>query len=1335
MNIQFSLARRRIWIALLVLIFSAAPLLAAPGIAPRWAKTYGGSVPGDAGTAQYLARDRPSTGGGAGGDDQARQVTFDTAGNLFVAEQATSTAKECHLLKLAAADGSILWDRIVDTTDITACLTDDAGNVIAGSYRNGVYYVAKFAGTDGTLLWSSTGESTAYGLRMALDHWGNVLLMVNILVDPDNSGAEGGTIVIRPEPPVPLLEIVKLAAADGTVVWKESWGYGSLGSGSVLAADSQGNVLLGYEVYGATEVMKMAAADGRLLWYKAGVPGVVTELQVASNDDVVFVVDTTSKTNIAYYPETVPPIPNLITDRYAAADGSLVWEQTLPNPENVRVPIGLRLDKAGDVFVVTSSGGNGNLIAKYSGSQGQPCWTQLLTDGVASGLALTTSGDLVLTGSIPAQGSLYLALVASSDGSLTAEHRYQAPGLGFATSGAGPLLVAAGPGGTVALAGEASAATGLHDLALILYEPTTRAPAVNLIGPSPVQLADGATTYVDAGATAVDADGGPLDPTLLPPPGQTSPNLFPLPQPGVYRANWIAIDANGLIGGASRTVREIDSSPPVITATDLTLEATSNGGTLVPRYSVTYTDADPYVTLSYDPPSTFFRLGTNTVTVTAKDSSGNSSTSSFHVTVQDTRPPLIGIQQVNLFATSATGAQVSSYPDGAIFDADDHLTITYDPPGPEFLPLGTTHVKVTAIDSSGNSSQGEFDVVVSLRSPPALSAKDLILEANAADGNIVDSYPVILTSSDPAAVLNYDLSAPRKFAIGTTQVTATLTDSEGQVAVTTFHVTVRDTTPPRLIQLRSTLISPGILADYRALALFSDVSPMTVVQIPAPGTVVPSGPLQIVFTATDAYGNQSNATLPVTVGQLTAEAMRKGDPVPQAGGVDGVPADARFVSFGVPAIDDLENLAYTGAWKKDAQHGTSLIAGSRCVATLKQPAPGLAGTTFASFDAPVIDNGNVAFIAHLAGKEAGNAVCTDALTGELAVLAKTGTPAVGLAGEKFASFRTVSVVGSAVAFQGRAVDRAGRGIVGVWMADAVHPLQLIVSEGATVSGHKIKTLAPFNPGSGSPGQGRGWLLARGGVPAIHALALCTDGAQLLFSGGFEAAPVAAVTAKANANLLRSFGLPAWNTLGNSVSLATRSALAGDTAPGSRDLFSFEAAGETPAPLEYIGGNVDLATVRALGDPVLAPGDGGLAFIATLKPTTGAARPTLLWAPPGEALQELAHVGGTLSDFPGATWKAFSSLAISTGHGPILRATLGGEGRNRQGLWATDSLGNFQRIFLLGDQVDGQTLSAFTVLNATPGSAGVTRSVNGRGEIAWRAQFTGGNEELIVTKVP
>jgi hypothetical protein len=47
----------------------------------------------------------------------------------------------------------------------------------------------------------------------------------------------------------------------------------------------------------------------------------------------------------------------------------------------------------------------------------------------------------------------------------------------------------------------------------------------------------------------------------------------------------------------------------------------------------------------------------------------------------------------------------------------------------------------------------------------------------------------------------------------------------------------------------------------------------------------------------------------------------------------------------------------------------------------------------------------------------------------------------------------------------------------------------------------------------------------------------------------------------------------------------------------------------------------------------------------------------------------------------------------------------------------------------------KTLKTFSLLKATAGSTGATRSFNGAGEVVWLATFTDRTEAIMVTKVP
>ncbi|MBI2517080.1 MAG: ExeM/NucH family extracellular endonuclease [Opitutae bacterium] len=112
--------------------------------------------------------------------------------------------------------------------------------------------------------------------------------------------------------------------------------------------------------------------------------------------------------------------------------------------------------------------------------------------------------------------------------------------------------------------------------------------------------------------------------------------------PGSYAVIATVNDAN-YIGSASGTLVIRDVTPPVLhLPANLVLEATSPTGA-VANYAATATDdADGSVPVTLSPASgTVFPLGTTTVTASATDAAGNTSTGSFTVTVQDTSAPVI----------------------------------------------------------------------------------------------------------------------------------------------------------------------------------------------------------------------------------------------------------------------------------------------------------------------------------------------------------------------------------------------------------------------------------------------------------------------------------------------------------------------------------------------------------------------------------------------------------------------------------------------------------------------------------------------------------------------
>ena len=76
-------------------------------------------------------------------------------------------------------------------------------------------------------------------------------------------------------------------------------------------------------------------------------------------------------------------------------------------------------------------------------------------------------------------------------------------------------------------------------------------------------------------------------------------------------------------------------------------------------------------------------------------------------------------------------------------------------------------------------------------------------------------------------------------------------------------------------------------------------------------------------------------------------------------------------------------------------------------------------------------------------------------------------------------------------------------------------------------------------------------------------------------------------------------------------------------------------------------------------------------------------------------------------------------------------------KSASGVWACDFTGAPRLLFRTGDTniIGGKTLKSFTLLNATVGSMGVTRSFNDAAKVVWLASFTDTTTAIITTNVP
>ena len=163
----------------------------------------------------------------------------------------------------------------------------------------------------------------------------------------------------------------------------------------------------------------------------------------------------------------------------------------------------------------------------------------------------------------------------------------------------------------------------------MITEDDMLGPKIVLKGPNPLLIEASNAGYLDPGASAIDDEDGGLVAI------QTSNSVSHL-LPGSYTVSWSAVDSRGRTATADRTVIVTDTLPPTIALLqEIVLKSANPAGRVVNYAPAQANDIVGVVDISYSKPSgTIFPVGETNVVVTAKDAAGNSSTATFHVSIE-----------------------------------------------------------------------------------------------------------------------------------------------------------------------------------------------------------------------------------------------------------------------------------------------------------------------------------------------------------------------------------------------------------------------------------------------------------------------------------------------------------------------------------------------------------------------------------------------------------------------------------------------------------------------------------------------------------------------------
>ena len=162
-------------------------------------------------------------------------------------------------------------------------------------------------------------------------------------------------------------------------------------------------------------------------------------------------------------------------------------------------------------------------------------------------------------------------------------------------------------------------------------------------------------------------------------------------------------------------------------------------------------DQNPTVTQSPTPGTPITAPGNTTVTLTATDASGNSTSCSFQLMARDVTPPSLTCPATQSETADANcEATLSDYTSLAtVSDAcDSNPTVTQSPTAGTTI-YGNTTVTLMATDASGNSTSCTFMVVLDDTTPPSLTCPGT--QSETADANCeatLSDYTSLATGSD-----------------------------------------------------------------------------------------------------------------------------------------------------------------------------------------------------------------------------------------------------------------------------------------------------------------------------------------------------------------------------------------------------------------------------------------------------------------------------------------------------------------------------------------------------------------------------------------------------------
>lgn len=398
----------------------------------------------------------------------------------------------------------------------------------------------------------------------------------------------------------------------------------------------------------------------------------------------------------------------------------------------------------------------------------------------------------------------------------------------------------------------------------------------------PLTLNLGASGIAVISASSVDngsADACGIDAMAI------SKDSFDCSDIGINSVTLYVMDNNGNIDSGEAIVTVIDNIAPVVITKNLNLFIGSSGSVSILASDLDSASSDNCGIDSLYASTTSFTcsdVGSNTVTLYASDADGNVDSASATVSVTDTTPPTLYLQNITVYLDSIGQISISSTDiDSASFDACGIISMSLNDSLFDCSNIGLNNpVTLTALDANGNSKSDTVYATVLDTIAPKVITNNLVVYLDSFGSVAITPQDVDQNSWDSCGVdtLYLDVYAFNCSDIGSNTVILTAVDIYGNTSSSPSTVTVMDTIAPEVITQNISIylnasgqynLSPNEVDngswDSCGIATFSlDTSSFSCSD---------TGVFSVQLTVTDVNGNQNSAIAQVTLSDTSSPNM------------------------------------------------------------------------------------------------------------------------------------------------------------------------------------------------------------------------------------------------------------------------------------------------------------------------------------------------------------------------------------------------------------------------------------------------------------------------------